>query len=71
MRSIAVALIWEFWRRSWWWILSAVMLMVCITTITARYGSGSPPEAGTLARIHYRALFHLFLCVAFFSLWSQ
>jgi hypothetical protein len=71
MRSIGIALTWEFWRRSWWWILSAVMLMACITITTVRYGSASPPAAETLAKIHYRALFHLFLCVTFFSLWSQ
>ena len=71
MRSIGIALTWEFWRRSWWWILSAVLLMACITITTARYGSAAPPNDATLANIHYRAVFHLFLCVAFFSLWSQ
>ncbi|KPK43568.1 MAG: hypothetical protein AMJ65_05450 [Phycisphaerae bacterium SG8_4] len=71
MRSIGIALTWEFWRRSWWWILSAVMLVACITITTSYYGSASQPKAETMAKIHYRAVFHLFLCVAFFSLWSQ
>ncbi len=71
MRSIAIALTWEFWRRSRWWIVSAIMFMACITISMAHYDVSPPSSAPMIAKIHYRTLFYLFICVAFFTLRSQ
>ena len=68
MRSIAVALTWEFWRKSELWILAAVMLMACVTLTMAHYGMSPPSSAAMIAKIHYRTIFYLFICVAFFTL---
>jgi hypothetical protein len=71
MRSIAIALTWEFWRRNELWILSAVMFMACVTLTMAHYGMSPPSSAAMIAKIHYRTLFYLFICIAFFTLRSQ
>ena len=66
MRSIAVALTWEFWRRSRWWIFSEIIVMVCVTTVL--YGRISSLGAKTHAKIHYMTLFYEFICFAYFIL---
>ena len=69
MRSIAVALTWEFWRRSRWWIFSAIIVMACITTLM--YGRTSSLNAKTHAKIHYITLFYEFICFACLIFSSQ
>ena len=69
MRSIAVALTWEFWRRSRWWIFSEIILMACITA--ALYGRIPSLDAKTHAKIHYTTLFYEFICFACFILSTQ
>ncbi|MDT8303649.1 MAG: hypothetical protein RQ760_19365 [Sedimentisphaerales bacterium] len=69
MRSIAVALTWEFWRRSRWWIFTEIIVMACITTVL--YGRISSLDAKTHAEIHYMTLFYEFICFAYFILFFQ
>ncbi|TKJ36525.1 MAG: hypothetical protein CEE38_11985 [Planctomycetes bacterium B3_Pla] len=69
MRSIAVAFTWEFWRRSRWWILSEIIVMVCITAVL--YGRIPSLDAKTHAKIHYTTLFYEFICFAYFILSTQ
>ena len=69
MRSIAVALTWEFWRRSRWWIFSEVILMACITAVLCRNTWSFGPRMH--AKIHYTTLFYEFICFAYFILSSQ
>ncbi len=69
MRSIAVALTWEFWRRSRWWIFIEIILMACITAML--YGRIPSLDARTHAKIHYSTLFYEFICFAYFMLSSQ
>ena len=66
MRSIAVALTWEFWCRSRWWIFSAIILMACATTVL--YGRISTLDVRTHAKIHYMTVFYEFICFAYFIL---
>ena len=69
MRSIAISLTWEFWRRSRWWIFSEIIMMACITTVM--YGRIPSIGARTHAKIHYNALFYEFICFTYFILSSQ
>ncbi|MEA3226560.1 MAG: hypothetical protein U9Q07_11470, partial [Planctomycetota bacterium] len=69
MRSIAVALTWEYWRRSWWWIFSAIIVMACATTVM--YGRISSLDAKIHATVHYKTVFYEFICFAYFVLFSQ
>ena len=69
MRSIAISLTWEFWRRSRWWIFFEMIMMACITTVM--YGRIPLIGARTHAKIHYNALFYEFICFAYFILSSQ
>jgi len=69
MRSIAVALTWEFWRRSRWWIFTEIVVMVCATM--AMYGRIPSLGAKTHAKIHYATVFYEFICFAYFILLSQ
>ncbi len=69
MRSIAVALTWEFWRRSRRWIFFEIVVMACATA--AMYGRIPSISARTHAKIHYMTLFYEFICFAYFVLSSQ
>jgi hypothetical protein len=69
MRSIAVSLTWEFWRRSGWRIFFVIILMASITTVL--YGRTRPLADKTQAIIHYKTLFYEFICFAYFILSSH
>jgi len=69
MRSIAVALTWEFWRRSRWWIFTEIVVMVCVTMVL--YGRIQSLGAKTHAKIHYATVFYEFICFAYFILSTQ
>lgn len=68
MHSIAIALTWEFWRRSRWRILSVIILMASITTVL--YCRTRSLADKTQAIIHYKTLFYEFVCFAFIMLSS-
>lgn len=59
MRSIGIAMTWEFWRRSRWRILSAITAMACFTTVM--YGKIPSTDAETNANIHYLTLMYEFI----------
>ncbi len=69
MRSIAVALTWEFWRRSRWWIFAEIVVMVCVTMVL--YGRIQSLGAKTHAKIHYMVLFFQFGGFAWMIFFSQ
>jgi hypothetical protein len=69
MRSIAVALTWEFWRRSRRWIFFEIAVMACATA--AMYGRIPSISARTHAKVHYMTLFYKFIYFAYFVLSFQ
>ena len=69
MRSITIAMTWEFWHRSWFWILFAIIAITGVTTMI--YGKIPPLDAKTQAKIHYITLLFEFGGIAQLLFWIQ
>ena len=54
MRSIAAAMLWEYWRRGWWLILGVVIGMASMTAMM--YGRMPDRDAETVRQHHYAML---------------